>query len=223
MNWLATQRKLNGFGYALSEDGLAGQKTYGALFAFMGAKDAAPILGKGASDHFEEYRVNTPLRVAHWLAQFAVESANFTRFEENLNYSAERLCAVWPKRFPSPSDAEACAGNPEALANKVYGGRMGNDEPGDGWKYRGRGPQITGKANYAAAQQRTGLPLVDNPDLAAKPENFVLLACDYWAAHQINDLADKDDLRAVTLAVNGAYNGISDRAKMLGRAERVIA
>lgn len=223
MNAALLQQKLNGFGYALVPDGVAGPKTYAALFAYMGAPVAtAQILGASGAEHFPAYRIEG-LRLAHWLAQFAHESAGFTKFVENLNYTAGRLVAVWPNRFPSLAAAQPFANNPEALANKVYGGRLGNDQPGDGWRFRGRGPQLTGRDNYQASARRTGLDLVNNPDLAAEPSNFVHIACDFWAQACCNALADQNDLKAITRAINGGYIGIAERAKLLDRAEAVLS
>lgn len=229
MSWQDAQRKLNSFGYQLSVDGIPGPRTFGALFAYMGAKDAAPVLGLKAATQFEPYGVTSPLRISHWLAQFGVESRNFTTFEEDLNYSAARLCQVWPRRFPSIVDAEPYANRPEAVADKVYGGRMGNTLPDDGWRFRGRGPGLTGRANYAACASRTGLPLIADPDAAAKPENFVLIACDYWQQHGCNALADRDELAAITvkaptysIAINGGEIGLSQRAALLKRAKAVL-
>jgi putative chitinase len=222
MSWRDTQQKLQGFGYSVAVDGIPGPQTYAALFAYMGAKDAAAMLGQGAAVHFPAYRIDGDLRVAHWLAQFGHESAGFTKFEESLGYSAQRLCAVWPSRFPNLLVAKPYANNPEALANKVYGGRLGNDQPGDGWRFRGRGPQLTGRENYSACAKRTGLDIESHPDLAAKPENFVHIACDFWAQACCNALADKDDLRAITLKINGGYIGIAERGKVLARAKAVL-
>jgi hypothetical protein len=85
---------------------------------------------------------------------------------------------------------------------------MGNDLPGDGWKYRGRGPGLTGKFNYEACEKRTGLPLVDHPEFASKPEHFVHIACDFWAnGERCNELADGDNLRGITKAINGGEIG----------------
>lgn len=222
MSWKEAQQRLQSLGYSIAVDGDPGKQTYGALFAFMGARDKASLFGQSAAEHFPAYQINTPRRVAHWMAQFAHESAGFTRFEENLRYTAGRLCAVWPKRFPSLSAAQPFANNPEALANGVYGGRLGNTGPDDGWKYRGRGPQLTGKDNYSACSSRTGLDLINNPDLAAKPEHFVHIACDFWAQACCNAAADADDLRAVTLKINGGYIGIAERAILLTKAEQVL-
>lgn len=113
-------------------------------------------------DEWEASKASDPRWLAYIMATAHHETgARFAPVEENLNYTAKRLCQVWPSRFPNASAAAPYAGNPEKLANKVYGGRMGNVAPGDGWKYRGRGlVQITGKANY----DKYGL--TDNPDAA---------------------------------------------------------
>lgn len=203
-------------------DGDLGPQTMTTLFRHMGAGVNAYTLAKGALEHFPTYGLETPLRIAHWLGQFGHESHNFTDFEENLSYSAERLCKVWPSRFPSLAAALPYARNPRALANKVYGGRMGNHGPDDGWTYRGRGPQLTGKENYTAAAKRTGLPLVTNPDLAAEPEHFVLLACDYWDSRKCNAAADDDNLVLVTKRVNGGSIGISERRLLVEKAKRIL-
>lgn len=216
------QENLNADGASLNVDGDLGPATYTALFAHMGARNAALDLGDGAAMHFEKYGLNTPRRIAHWLAQFGHESCCFTKFEESLNYSARRLCQVWPRRFPNRDVAAPYANNPEALANKVYGGRMGNTQPGDGWKYRGRGPQLTGRDNYAAVARRTGLPLIEHPDLAILPENFVLIACDFWNAAACNAQADRDDLDEITLRINGGKIGINERRALLFKAKRVL-
>lgn len=205
----------------VTPDGLFGRLSYAALFAAMGAHDKAAALGLGAARYFPTYRIDTPLRIAHWLAQFGAESGGFNSFEENLNYRAERMCQVWPGRFPTIASALPYAANPEALANKTYGGRMGNVEPGDGWHYRGR-PALTGRANYAACAARTGLDLVNNPDLASDPVNFVLIGCDYWGQHGCNPLADADDIATITERINGGRIGLDDRRAMLAKAKKLL-
>jgi len=217
------QRRLNDAGVGpLKEDGAVGPATLAALFRYMGAGKHSSVLGSTAAVDFERFHVSTCLRIAHWFAQFAHESANFQRYEENLNYSAKRLMAVWPKRFPTLARAQQFANNPEALANEVYGGRMGNVSPGDGWKYRGRGPMITGRENYKMAERGTGLPLLANPDMAAEPENFVALACEYWDRRACNPLADRDDLEGVTRIVNGGKIGLAERRALLLKINRVL-
>ena len=223
MSWRDTQRRLREIGYALAVDGVPGPQTYSALFAFMGGKDKSAILGRAAGQFFASYEIsNSPLRAAHWLAQFGHESRGFTDFEEDLSYSAERLCQVWPVRFPSVQAAAPYAHNPQKLAEKVYGGRLGNGEPGDGWKYRGRGPQLTGKYNYRTCGERIGLPLVEQPDLAADPANFVHIACDFWQQACCNALADRDDLAGITKKINGGLIGFTERGKLLARAKQVL-
>ena len=107
-----------------------------------------------ADDRIAAAEITTPDRIAHFVAQVATETGGLTRLEESLFYTAERLHAVWPKRFPTVASARPFAGNPKALAEKVYGCRpgLGNTRPGDGWRYRGGGAlQTTGRANYRAA------------------------------------------------------------------------
>lgn len=226
------QRRLNDAGAGpIAEDGNFGPLSLAALFRYMGAGSYSSTLGAAASHDFERYQVNTCSRIGHWFGQFAHESRNFQKYEESLNYSAKRMAEVWPYRYAvnpkavvKAPNAKALdlAGDPEALANDVYGGRMGNAAPGDGWRYRGRGPGITGKENYRLAERGTGLKLVANPALAADPENFTLLACDYWDRQSCNRMADRDDLIAITEAVNGGRIGINERRALLTKIERVL-
>lgn len=110
--------------------------------------------------------LTTRLRMEHFLAQTAHESGGYTRFEEALNYSAPRLRSVWPRRFKTDRAARRYAGKPRALAKRVYSGRMGNDQLGDGWRYRGRGPmQVTGRDMYRDVGALIGVDLMANPDL----------------------------------------------------------
>jgi putative chitinase len=206
----------------VAQDGVLGPVSWAAMFRHMGATDAADILGREAAEHFQTFGLVTGLRCAHWFGQFAHESKCFRDFEEDLSYSIERLCKVWPSRFPTFASAKPYARNPQALANKVYGHRLGNTAPDDGWRYRGRGPQLTGKENYENAARRTGLPLLSNPDLAADPAHFVLLACDFWEGHRCNEAADDDNLVLVTKRVNGGSVGIQERRLLLERAKRIL-
>lgn len=160
----------------------------------------------------------TPLRAAHLIGQCAHESAGFTRAQESLNYSTpERLMAVWPRRFPRRRDAVPCVANPQALAERVYGGRLGNRAPGDGWRYRGRGwLQLTGRANYRRFGRLLGLALEAEPDLAAAPGIAWRIAALYLATRQRQgrtalDWADANDSRMVTRIVNGGLTGLADR------------
>jgi putative chitinase len=169
----------------------------------------------------EQYSINTPLRVVHFLAQTAHESAGFTRFEENLNYSGEGLMATFPKYFRTIG-TDYHKRNPEKIANRVYANRMGNgaEASGDGWKYRGRGLiQLTGKANYAAFSKDTGLDAIEHPELLATVEGAVKSAAWFWYKHQLNLLADADSCLGITKAINGGINGLDERKRLLARAK----
>jgi putative chitinase len=219
------QARLNARGHdAGAEDGVAGPRTFAALFRFCGAREAAVALGEAAPVALTGARLlHNPLRLAHALSQWAVESQNFTRFVEDLNYSATRLRAVWPSRFPSIEAAMPFASNPAKLAEKVYGGRMGNTGHGHAWMYRGRGPtMLTGRANYEEAQRLTGLPLLSTPALAAEPGPGLAIACAYWSARHINNHADADDSRAVRRAVNGGTIGLAHSERALAKLKGLL-
>lgn len=173
-----------------------------------------------------KYEINTPLRTAHYIAQLAHESASFKYNEENLNYSAKALRAVFGKYFKTDKMAEEYARKPEAIANIVYADRMGNGDTasGDGWKFRGRGLiQLTGHDNYEACGKDNGLDLVDNPDpLAKDPFIAVTGAGWYWQSRGLNKYADQDDVKKITKLINGGYNGLEDREEFLERAKKVL-
>jgi putative chitinase len=161
----------------------------------------------------------SPQRVAHFLAQVLHESQALTVEYENLDYSAARLAKVWPARFKpaGPLNPVPYAHNPRKLANLVYGKRMGNTGPEDGYTYRGRGLlQLTGKDSYARANralaQIAGSPdFVAHPDLALDPRWCLDVAAATWAAKGCNELADQDDLGQLTRRINGADNGLAER------------
>jgi putative chitinase len=160
-----------------------------------------------------KYEIAEPLELAHLLAQVSVECAAGTQLEENLHYSAERLRAVWPKRFPTLAQAQACAHNPRLTADHVYDGRMGN-RPGsdDGWNCRGRGLiDITGREMYELVGKLTGLDLVGHPELACDPRFALEVACGFWQQCGAKPHALKDDIVRVTECVNGGTNGLADR------------
>lgn len=163
--------------------------------------------------------ITTPLRICHFMAQIYVESKGLTDVDEDLNYTAKRLMQVWPKRFPSIAAAQPYANNPKALANKVYGGRMGNTGPNDGWLYRGKGPkQITGKDNHRNCGRALGIDLVKNPDKLLDPEIGARAAIWFWRSNNCNRFADANDIRGLTRAINGGYNGLADRRAAFRRA-----
>jgi len=183
------------------------------------ADKLAALLTAAAASH----GIDTPLRLAHWLSQLSVESLGFTRFEENLNYSAKRLMQVWPHRFPTLEDATAVAHNPQAIANLVYAGRMGNSEPGDGWRFRGRGPaMLTGRDNYAETGHAIGVDLIADPDAAAEPGVMAKIAAVFWQRRNLNHAADCDDIVAITEAWNGGLIGLPDRRAALSKFKTVL-
>jgi putative chitinase len=174
---------------------------------------------------FAAAQINTKLRVAAFLSQAAVETNELQSFVENLNYSAQLLMKIWPHRFPTLDIANQYAHHPQKIANSVYSNRLGNGSPesNEGWAYRGRGIlQITGKDNYADASQVSGIDLVADPDKAADPQYMFAIAVDYWTKNQINALADQDDIKAVSEAVNGGDTGLADRMRYYNLAKSVL-
>jgi putative chitinase len=161
---------------------------------------------------FEKYDISTPKRQAYFIGQCMHESGGFKQLKENLNYSARGLMATWPSRFPDADTAEKFERNPEKIANKVYAGRMGNTEDGDGAKYIGRGLiQLTGKENYANCGNAIGVDLVANPDLLSTPKYAALSAGWFWNRKGLNALADADDIDTITKRINGGLIGLADR------------
>lgn len=171
---------------------------------------------------FERYKINTPLLVAHVMAQISHECGAGHDVLESLNYSAQRMTEVWPGRFPTVAAAAPYAHNEEALGIKTYGGRMGN-RPGtnDGYAYRGRGgSQVTGRDGYARLQKATGLPVLDNPDLVLDPQHFMLCAVADFVACGCLPFALQDDVAGVSSMLN-VGRLVTDTGKIVGYAERV--
>ena len=161
----------------------------------------------------EEYGIDTPLRMAHFLAQTSHESGGFRATEENLNYKAETLTKIFPKYFHG-RDPNDYAKQPEKIANLVYGGRMGNgpEETGDGYRYRGRGLiQLTGKSNYEHFAAGIEATLEEALEFLATPEGCVESAAWFWANNGLNELADTDDVTKVTKKINGGTIGLAER------------
>ena len=167
--------------------------------------------------------LENPLRCAHFLGQILHETGGLTVTTENLNYSAERLMVVWPSRFKTLEAARDFSHNPRALANKVYGGRMGNAGPDDGWRYIGRGAlQLTGRASYLRVGTALDLDLVGFPELVLVPENILPIAAEIWREADCNRLADLDDLTRVSRAINGGLIGFADRRQWLEKARTLV-
>lgn len=170
----------------------------------------------------ETFKIDTALRLAHFLAQCAQESGNFRVVVENMNYSAQNLRAVFPRYFPNETIANEYARQPEKIANRVYDdanrtprSRLGNTAPGDGWKYRGRGYiQLTGKNNYSAFNKFVTDDVVANPDLVAT--KYPLLSAGwFWSNADLNRISSRgattSDVTAVTRVVNGGTHGLQAR------------
>jgi len=165
----------------------------------------------------EKFGVTTPLRLAHFLAQCAHESANFTAVKENLNYSADGLRKIFGKYFPTDALAAQYARQPEKIANRVYSSRMGNGDEasGDGFKFRGRGYiQLTGKENYVAFDKIVVEDILANPDLVAT-KYPLLSAAFFFNKNNLWAICDKGDsidvVTMVTKRVNGGTHGLEDR------------
>ena len=167
----------------------------------------------GAVEVLEEYGIDTPLRMAHFLAQTSHESGGFRAVEENLNYRAETLSKIFPKYFRD-KDTNDYAKKPEKIANLVYGNRMGNGpvESGDGYRYRGRGLiQLTGKSNYEKFAEGIESTLEEAVEYLTTPEGAVESAAWFWANNGLNELADTDDVTKVTKRINGGTIGLAER------------
>ncbi|MNY11438.1 Chitinase class I [compost metagenome] len=177
-------------------DGIIGAGTLTALFAKMGAAPAiAAELGLAASVHFRTYGIlDTGLRLAHFMGQCSHESSGFRYMEEIASGSA-------------------------------YEGRadLGNTQPGDGRRYKGRGPiQLTGRANYRRVGRKIGIDLERNPQIVGHPSIGLLVGCVYWSDRSLNAKADADDLMGLTRAINGGTNGLEDRKARTAKAKELI-
>jgi len=178
------------------------------------------------NEKMPEFEINTVLRVCHFIAQIGHESGNFKYSSENLNYGAAGLRATFGKYFPTDELANEYERNPEKIANRVYASRMGNgdEESGDGWKFRGRGLiQLTGFDNYTSCGAGLDIDLVNDPEpLAQNPTAAVQGSGWYWQSRKLNVLADQDDVKEITKRINGGENGLADRESILERAKAVL-
>lgn len=183
-------------------------------------------------DILPKYGITTERRVAHFLSQCAHESGEFRIMEENLNYSAKALNAVFGRYFGAPPkrDAEEYARNPEKIANYVYmdefrskGGQMGNVEEGDGYRFRGRGlKQLTGRNNYTAFGKTVDMTAEEAAEYVATFKGAIESACWFWDSRNLNSLADGDDVKAMTKKINGGTIGLEDRQKRYLKAMEVL-
>lgn len=180
------------------------------------------------------WRIDSRVRQAAFLAQVGHESGQLRRLVENLNYSADGLAATWKSRYRGPdgkpnAKALALARKPEAIANDAYAGRNGNTQPGDGWRFRGRGLiQLTGRSNYQTAGSGLGLPLTDQPELLEQPEHAAQSAGWWWSTHGLNELADAGRFQDIGSIINTGQpgrvpNGDADRKALYALALKVLA
>ena len=177
----------------------------------------------------QNFGVNTPLRLAHFLAQCGHESGGFRLTQENLNYSAKGLMGIFKKYFPTQALADAYARKPEKIANRVYGGRMGNglEATGEGFKFRGRGYiQLTGKQNYTAFDLAVEDDILANPDLVST-KHALASAAWFWKKNGLNLIADtgssSEVVTKITKRVNGGTIGLPDRIKHFKEYHALLA
>ena len=223
----------------LTADGIVGDGTWAKIMGTStpAPQPAAPIAPVGGlkldklkghipdaviamiPDTAAKFQINTPLRLAHFLAQCGHESGGFRATQENLNYSAKGLNGIFKKYFPTEAAAAAYARNPQKIANKVYSNRMGNgtEASGDGYKFRGRGYiQLTGKDNYTAFGKAIGEDICANPDKVAS--TYALLsAAWFFSKNGLHRMADEGAsdvvVTKITKRVNGGTIGLADRIK----------
>lgn len=172
-----------------------------------------------------DYEINTPQRMAAFLAQCAHESGGFTALKENLNYRAVTLRKVFPKYFPTDEIASAYAQQQSAIANRVYANRMGNgdEHSGDGFKYCGRGLiQVTGKENYTWFADSLGITPEEASEYMETFEGAAQSACWFWETNNLNTWADKGDIMTLTKRINGGTIGLEDRIKHYEHALHVL-
>jgi putative chitinase len=193
--------------------------------------DQLKQLGIGAewvdplNETFQKFNILTPRQQGAFIGQCGHECGNFKILTENLNYRAETLMKLWPKRFPTLEFAKQYEKNPQKIANSVYANRMGNrdEASGDGYRFRGRGAiQCTGHSSYFYAGKGLGVDFVMNPDLLATPQYAALSAGWFWSTHNCNALSEGQDWIGLTKKINGGTIGLKERIEHTERAIQVI-
>lgn len=182
------------------------QQWYDTLFG--------PQTELGGKSLLQEYEINTPKRIAAFLAQCGHESGGFVFVTENLNYSASGLMRVFPKYFPDAVTAKQYERNPRKIASRVYANRMGNgnENSEEGWLYRGRGIlQLTGKDNYFWFASSLEITPEQAAEYLETFEGAAQSACWFWETNKLNRHVDANDFKALTKAINGGYIGLADR------------
>jgi putative chitinase len=185
-----------------------------------------------AQQLFKAYDITTDLRIAGFMAQCAHESADFTRLEENLNYSEKALNGVFGRYFgKGKRDAKEYARDPKKIANYVYQdefrskrGALGNTDDGDGWRFRGRGiKQLTGRNNYTAFGKSVDMSAEEAAEYVATPAGAIESACWFWKTNKLEKYADADDNLGLTKKINGGTIGLEDRDKRYKDAKAILA
>jgi putative chitinase len=172
-----------------------------------------------------DYEINTPQRIAAFVAQCAHESGGFRFVKENLNYKAASLRKIFGKYFPDDAIAATYANRPEMIANRVYGGRMGNgpEASGEGYKYCGRGLlQLTGKENYSWFAASLEISPEEAAEYLETFEGAAQSACWFWETNNLNAEADAGDIKKMTKKINGGYIGLEDRIKHYEHALHIM-
>lgn len=172
-----------------------------------------------------KYEIDSPQRIAAFIAQCSHESGHFEKLVENLNYGVTGLATTWPKRFTTAELVNKYARQPEAIANFVYSNRLGNGDElsGDGWKYRGRGIiQLTGKYNYQKFADSVGMNLEQVIDYLETKQGATEAACLFWKNNNLNRYADNGDIRGMTKVINGGFLGLSEREENYKKALTIL-
>jgi putative chitinase len=238
VKWAAVQKAIGA-----DVDGNPGRETYGRFFAkVVGRSFSDPVftrLGDGAAKYFRLYGIDSVELISRVTGEIGHESADFTQFEENLNYSAHGLANTWPGRYALDPRAKVKVPNaralklhrrPQDIANDTYGLRMGNqaaatdnDTSPDGWQYRGRGPgMLTGKEAYRAMQIATGLPLLEFPELAADPQIGIFITLEFMNQKKMFPMMRAGKKEAERRAWNGGLIGFDAVNKIADRAEKIL-
>jgi putative chitinase len=189
-----------------------------------------PSLADAFNETFQRFGINSPVQQASWIGQCGHECGNFKILEENLNYRAATLLKLFP-RTPkrawgfTPEEAAAYEKQPQKIANRIYGNRMGNrdEASGDGYRFRGSGfLQLTGHSNFYHAGQALGEDFVMQPELVRTPKYAAMTAGWFWQTHKLNQYADSRDFVMMTKKINGGIIGLDDRIKHINHALDIL-
>ena len=189
-----------------------------------------PSLADAFNETFERFGIVTPVQQASWIGQCGHECGNFRIMEENLNYRAPTLLKLFPQTPKrawgfTPESAAAYEKQPQKIANRIYGNRMGNrdEASGDGFRFRGSGfLQLTGHSNFYHAGQALGVDFVMQPELVRTPRYAAQTAGWFWQTHRLNQYADSGDILTMTKRINGGTIGLEDRKKHIEHALHVL-